>query len=126
MSTVGTPRYQLAKDIFMADNADAPSPEREWDIATTKEHAYAYGIADGLIAAGYRKPRTITSVEELDALPDGAIVLDYYEDVCVLEDSAAAGYRDTHSRTWSQPDGTVNLSVSLPATVLYEPTEATK
>ncbi|GAA5229241.1 hypothetical protein [Arthrobacter cryoconiti] len=56
MSTVGTPRYQLAKEIFMADNADAPNPEREWDIALSKQIAYAYGIADGLIAAGYTRP----------------------------------------------------------------------
>lgn len=56
MSDVDTKRYQLAKDVFMADNSDAPSPEREWDIATTKELAYAYAIADGLIAAGWEKP----------------------------------------------------------------------
>lgn len=60
MSNAGTPRYELAKAVFIADNADAPNPEREWDIATTKEHAYAYAIADGLITAGWTKPRTVT------------------------------------------------------------------
>ena len=33
------------------------------------------GGADALLAAGYRKPRTITTAEELDALPRGAVVL---------------------------------------------------
>ena len=32
--------------------------------------------ADAILAAGYRKPRTITTAEELDALPDGSIVRD--------------------------------------------------
>ncbi|UXM92530.1 hypothetical protein [Paenarthrobacter sp. JL.01a] len=31
-------------------------------------------LADALLAAGYRHPRTITTTEELDALPDGSVV----------------------------------------------------
>ena len=33
-------------------------------------------FAGGLIAAGYRKPRTVTTAAELDALPVGSVVLD--------------------------------------------------
>lgn len=37
------------------------------------EYADAFGeIADAILAAGYSKPRTITTAEELDALPNGA------------------------------------------------------
>jgi hypothetical protein len=32
-------------------------------------------IADAILAAGYSKPRTITTVEDLDALPVGTVVL---------------------------------------------------
>lgn len=31
-------------------------------------------IADEILGAGYQKPRTISSWEELDALPDGTII----------------------------------------------------
>ena len=37
---------------------------------------YAYPIADALLAAGYRRPRTITTVAELDALGIGSAVRD--------------------------------------------------
>lgn len=33
-------------------------------------------LTDVILAAGYRKPRTVTTVEELDALPVGSVVLD--------------------------------------------------
>jgi len=32
------------------------------------------GIAEAILAAGYRKPRTVTTVEELDALPAGTLI----------------------------------------------------
>ena len=31
-------------------------------------------LADAILAAGYRKPRTITTAEELDALDNGALI----------------------------------------------------
>jgi len=33
-----------------------------------------YDVADAILAAGYRRPRTVTTVEELDALPISAVV----------------------------------------------------
>lgn len=33
-------------------------------------------VADAILAAGYRKPRTITTFDELDELPRGSVVLD--------------------------------------------------
>ena len=31
--------------------------------------------ADAILAAGYRKPQQVTTVEELDALPEGSVIL---------------------------------------------------
>ena len=73
-----TQRDELALDIFLADNARQPEAEAlvDWETALhiTAGITYAHGIADGLIAKGYSKPRTITTVEELDALPRGSVV----------------------------------------------------
>ena len=46
----------LARDIFLADNSNAPAGmmEKEWDAEPTK-FSYAHMIADGLLAAGYGK-----------------------------------------------------------------------
>jgi hypothetical protein len=68
--------------------------------------------ADAILAAGYRKPRTITTAEELDALPLNTIILD------------AEGlplHKDDSDRVeeWCYGDNAVD--VDLPATVLYEP-----
>lgn len=51
-------RDELAREIFMADNSASPDPAHEWEMTTRHNPAYstyAYEIADGLIAAGYRK-----------------------------------------------------------------------
>ena len=37
--------------------------------------------ADAILAAGYRKPRQVTTVEELDALPNGTVVMDCHGEV---------------------------------------------
>lgn len=49
-------RDELARDIFVADNSNHPDAAAEWeDPDLTTPIAYAYDIADGLIAAGYVK-----------------------------------------------------------------------
>ena len=48
-------RTQMARLIFIADNAGAPDPNKEWTEAEAYHRQYAYNIADGLIAAGYKK-----------------------------------------------------------------------
>jgi len=76
-----TDRDELARDLGNA--LDASSDEYfgysdtksvswttldgKWDLRETADH---------LIAAGYRKPRTITTVEELDALPEASVITD--------------------------------------------------
>lgn len=77
--------------------------------------------ADAILAAGYRKPRTITTVEELDALPAGSVILD--SDGLSLHKNEFTG--------WCASNGAKEIDVemlegeALPATVLHEP-EATR
>lgn len=45
------------------------------DAAERDDDDWMTEAADAILAAGYRKPRTITTTEELDALPVGSVVL---------------------------------------------------
>ncbi len=68
-------------------------------------------VADAILAAGYRKPRTITTAEELDALPDDAVVLDDMD-----------GPLTKMGDWWHSPaDEMRSAQVILPTTVLWEP-----
>jgi hypothetical protein len=71
--------------------------------------------ADAILAAGYRKPRTVSTVEELDALPVGSVVLD----------PAGLSLHKNAFTGWCASNGAKNISremldEALPATVLYE------
>lgn len=68
------------------------------------------GIADAVLNAGYRKPRTITTVEELDALP---------EDSIIREGESVVATRIGDS--WWYPTGP--FEPNLPVTVLHNPEE---
>ena len=77
-----------------------------------------FKLADVLLAAGYSKPRTITTVEELDALPFGSVVIDRSEWVLCKRDErryAVAGSAGQYSAA----------TIEFPAAVLFTP-EATK
>jgi hypothetical protein len=83
--------------------------------------------ADAILAAGYRKPRTITTAEELDALPVGSIVAMIGSE----PDSPAVACRAVRGWQFLGDDPERRyLSSSLmpsaePITVLFEP-EASK
>jgi len=69
-----------------------------------------YKVADGLIAAGYVKHRTITTTEELDALPTGSVVLTTFgTGVNIYRNELIA------------PDAHHHAVAHGPATVLHEP-----
>lgn len=70
-----------------------------------------------ILATGYRKPRTITTIEELDALPLGSVVLDDYGVACQVESEwvTEAG----PNRMWMTTGCDANTTVALPATVLH-------
>lgn len=67
---------------------------------------------DAILAAGYRKPRTITTAEELDALRFQAVVLDAYGTPYVCERHRTDGTRNE----W-KPAGMGHLDES--DTILY-------
>lgn len=50
------------------------------ELARLISSRHTMGAVDAILAAGYRKPRTITTVEELDALPVGSVVLAHWAD----------------------------------------------
>lgn len=78
----------------------------------------AHHAADAVLAAGYRKPRTITTAEELDALPEGSVILSSGGD-SAQKDGVGYWY------LWGGDIGLESAEVALPAMVLHEP-EATK
>lgn len=41
-------RDELAREIFMADNANAAHPDLEWAMAPDSKRAYAYDLADAM------------------------------------------------------------------------------
>lgn len=100
-------RDELARVIF-----DAPALIA-WDNRSQRI------IADAILAAGYRKPRTVTTSEELDALPVDSVVRDtkgfVYQKWADIDEPeipwwAAAG----DSRMYPAN------RIALPATVLHE------
>jgi len=114
-----TARDELAGTILATRHMKALHLETAAEIVT---HV-AGGVADALLAAGYSKPRAITTVEELDALPVGSVV---------LRNGRAFQHYPAHPapfgeyQQWKCGDGgfvrsTKDGSSILPATVLHEP-----
>jgi hypothetical protein len=75
-----------------------------------------------ILAAGYRKPRTVTTVEELDALPVDSVVMESEHDTFIIRTMRGVFHRF--------PDGWYvvaghgareDIYIQLPATVLTEP-----
>lgn len=120
MTTIqASEREELARDLFLADTAAVSIPsgvaEKEWD--EKREHNdYAYTLADSLIAAGYRKPRTVTTAEALGALPFEAVIRD-------AEGHVLERWGDAEHVQWSTPGCKWFVpadQIALPVTVLYE------
>ena len=71
--------------------------------------------ADAILAAGYRKPRTITTMEELDALAEGSVILTNGGEDSAQKDGEGEWY------LWGGDYGQDSGDIFLPATVLHEP-----
>jgi hypothetical protein len=117
-------RDELALELFIGDNGNQSREQSIEDWHWLNEHAHLrgrtehYGVmAAHILATGYRKPRTITTVEELDALPGGSLILDalnYCREAAKLKDG----------NVWrSMGPASVRSSgqLPLPVTVLHEP-----
>lgn len=73
---------------------------------------------NAILAAGYRRHRTITTAEDLDALPVGSVIKDRDRDVC---QRFRTGWRAMIHEDHNDPWLTDTMEIALPATVLYEP-----
>lgn len=82
----------------------------------------SYAIADHLLAAGWSRPRVVTTEDDLDALPDGSIVVDAVGTVWCRRDGlwCEAGYAEG-LETWEVVDDTAGL----PARILWSPPSET-
>ena len=79
----------------------------------------ALKTADEILAAGYRKQRTIETVEELTALKPGSVVLDADHEVL-------SKIKDGYEEAWYSTTaigGYEDQDISLPATLLWEPAD---
>ena len=112
-TTTNTQRDELA--LFLA-NHDTTTGN-----FSSRFTAYE-GRADAILAAGYRKPRTITTVEELDALPMGAAILDTLRAVWVNDGDTVAPWASLgEGNLEGGPIWVSAEDIALPATVLYAP-----
>lgn len=75
-------------------------------------------LGEEIIAAGFHRDRTITAVEELDALADRSVVRSRYHNTFVCVGEYVEG-----EPCWCGMDGGdyASSDISLPATVLWEP-----
>jgi hypothetical protein len=85
-------------------------------------HEYLDDLTAPLARAGYRKPRTITTAEELDALPVGSVVLHHGRSFQRYVPRVVGLYE---YGLWQCPDGgfvrnSQGGAMILPATVLHE------
>jgi hypothetical protein len=92
-----------ARDELLAELRELAKKPKTWP-----------DYADALIEAGYRKPRTITTAEELDALPNGSVLIDSAGDVAQLRGGLWCGYE-------TSPMSPSRQAKYIPATVLHEP-----
>jgi len=101
--------------------AELLEEEQEAGRWASSPTADLYGfMADAILAAGYSKPRTITTVEELDAIPAWSVVRS--EQATIWEKFEGNG-----GDFWAE---TMTLGkhpsshIALPATVIYSPEES--
>lgn len=101
-------RDELVQIIMSPESFDSGPP------SCGPNDLYAARTADAILAAGYRKPRVVTTAEELDALPAESVVLDpstwlfrKREDGRYAVAGSAVGY--------------TSATINFPAIVLYEP-----
>lgn len=85
---------------------------------------YLWSMADIIMERGFRKPRSITTVEELDALPEGSVVLD--RNGLSLHKMGPLGIWNASNHTWDVQRAELEAD-AFPAIVLWEPeAEATQ
>lgn len=93
-----------------------------YDVWMQDEPRFTAGqAADAILAAGYRKPREVTTAAELDALPVGSVVLDAEGDAWQDRGYAAFNWCNTTSGMNGGLDPELLVSTYGPLTLLHEP-----
>lgn len=113
-------RDELAREIFIADNGGQPREAslKDWEAlgrSTQAGKTYAHNIADGLLVAGWTKPRTITEHygdDGLENLPYRSAIMSA-GDVSIAQSDGT--WLDSYGSTYDF------WEMGLPATVLWEP-----
>jgi hypothetical protein len=117
-------RDELKKVIYTSRRNNTQVDLRDDRRLQGSQLAWAGYAADAVLAAGYRKPRIITTAEELDALPVGSVVR-----MSGTSEDARVAVKDGTWKSeseWFVADGdewcldSTELD-DLPATVLHEP-----
>ena len=118
---MSTQRDELAREIFLADNHNIRTiAVQEWAQNERPDRPeYVYGIADGLLAAGWTKPRTITDDDGLRAAKAIGTLLRDAEGRVIERVETLPGHLRWY---WLSNNITNSVWPSLHATVLYEPT----
>jgi len=83
-----------------------------------------FDLADELISAGYSKPRTITTVEELDALPAKSVILGRAGMPLVSDGDKVEPWASVCEDPYGGPIWKNSADIALPATVIYSPEES--
>ena len=100
-------RDELAK--VLQDAANPSCPIGFWSEAYNYPTGYGKLFADALITAGYWKPRTVTTIDELDALPRLSVI---------RSDEGAVFEKHTMWHEAGSRDLKYSPDIALPATVL--------
>ena len=103
-------RDELACIIHDATCSDSKEDPMTWPPAI-------FSTSDAILAAGYRKPRIITTAEELDDLPETSVVLDPMGTVAL---QVGRGLWTMGGDEYTSEELIADWLV-LPATVLHEP-----
>jgi hypothetical protein len=74
-----------------------------------------------ILAAGYRRPRVVTTVEELDVLGRNAAILEPDGSVWVNDGQIEDPWASYAEDPFGGPIWTSSSHITLPATVLHEP-----
>lgn len=101
-------------------NARDELAELIWDEGACDWRHGPNEAADAILAAGYSKPRQVSNVEKLDALPADSVVRG--SNGQAFEKQALGIWHDG-PHDWQSFEGTFwdVDAILLPATVLYEP-----
>lgn len=78
------------------------------------------GYAEAILAAGYRKHRTVTTPEELDALPANSAILDHEGAPWLSDGDQTEPWASVCENPLGGPIWKDSGDITLPATVLYE------